>query len=335
MAKRPSAPPREEKPDTKACKHPRRRGDRFCAHCGLQFEELVAERKIVTLLFADLCGSTAHVAKADPEEAQGFLDNALKTMADAVETYGGSVRRLQGDGLVGLFGAPIAQEDHALRACLAALAVQRRTREQGTGQADVATQVRIGIHSGEVVVGSINDLLTSHHRLDGAAIHLAARLEQLAPPGGVLVSGATVRLLDGELESRPLGPQPIRGFDQPVELHELVLESQRSAAAPLAKRRDLSPLVGRESTLASLHAAANRVVGGRMCVVGVRGDAGIGKSRVVAQFCDDTRAMGFDVLYFPPVHPIGRLFLERRVAGADPLVHQQDVGVGGGRDREG
>jgi len=107
------------------CKHPRRKGDRFCAHCGLQFEGALAERKFVTLLFADLCGSTAHVARADPEEAQVFLDRALRTMAEAVETYGGSVRRLQGDGLVGVFGAPIAQEDHALRACLAALAVHQ------------------------------------------------------------------------------------------------------------------------------------------------------------------------------------------------------------------
>lgn len=277
------------------CKHPRRKGDRFCAHCGLQFEEALAERKFVTLLFADLCGSTAHVARADPEEAQGFLDRALKTMAEAVETYGGSVRRLQGDGLVGVFGAPIAQEDHALRACLAALAVQRRTREQGAGDHDASAQVRIGIHSGEVVVGSINDLLTSHHRLDGAAIHLAARLEQLAPPGGVLVSGATVRLLDGELESRVIGLRPIRGFDQPVELHELVLESQRSAAAPLAKRRHLSPLVGREGILAAMQAVAARVANGSMRVLGVRGDAGIGKSRVVARFCADARAIGFDV----------------------------------------
>ncbi len=249
----------------------------------------------MTLLFADLCGSTAHVARADPEEAQGYLDRALKTMAEAVETYGGSVRRLQGDGLVGLFGAPVAQEDHALRACLAALAVQRRTRGQGADEHDASPQVRIGIHSGEVVVGSINDLLTSHHRMDGAAIHLAARLEQLAPPGGVLVSGATVRLLDGELESRAIGLRPIRGFEQPVELHELVLESQRSAAAPLAKRRHLSPLVGREAPLAAMNAVASRVASGGMRVLGVRGDAGIGKSRVVARFCEDVHAMGFDV----------------------------------------
>lgn len=255
----------------------------------------MAQRKIVTLLFADLCGSTAHVANADPEEAQVFLDRALKTMADAVETYGGSVQRLQGDGLVAQFGAPLAQEDHALRACLAALAVQRQMRERGADDPDSGTQVRVGIHSGEVVVGSINDLLSSHHRMDGAAIHLAARLEQLAPPGGVLVSGATVRLLDGELESRSLGPRTIRGFDEPVELHELVLDGQRSAAAPLARREHLSPLLGREAVLATLHNVAWRVAGGRMCVLGVRGEAGIGKTRVVAQFGEDVRAMGFDV----------------------------------------
>ena len=277
------------------CRHPRRRGDRFCAHCGLQFDDTHVERKFVTLLFADLCGSTAQVSKADPEEAQAYLDQVLGTMADAVDTYGGSVHRLQGDGLVGLFGAPMAQEDHALRACLAALGIQRRTREQEAGDHGAPVRVRIGIHSGEVVVGSINDLLSSHHRLDGAAVHLTARLEQLAPPGGVFVSAATVRLLDGELETRPLGPQAIRGFEAPVDLHELVLDSQRSAAAPLARRRDLSPLVGRESALAALRTVAGRVQKGRMHVLGVRGEAGIGKSRVVTQFCDDARQIGFDV----------------------------------------
>ena len=181
----------------------------------------MAERKIVTLLFADLCGSTALVSQSDPEEAQVLLDRTLKTMAEAVETYGGSVRRLQGDGIVGLFGAPVAQEDHALRACLAALTLQRNTRNAHADEEPLDAPVRVGIHSGEVVVGSINDLLTSHHRVDGAALHLAARLEQLARPGSILVSGATARLLDGGLSLRPLGPRDIRGFDRPVELFEL------------------------------------------------------------------------------------------------------------------
>ena len=183
------------------------------------------------------------------EDAQVLLDQALKAMAEAVETYGGSVRRLQGDGIVALFGAPIAQEDHALRACLAALAMQRRMREPGPDGQPPESQVRVGIHSGEVVVGSINDLLTSHHRLDGAALHLAARLEQLAIPGRVLVSNATERLLDGELPLRALGPHDIRGFDRPVELFELDLDGAGPSAASQAGRRERSPLLGRQLSL--------------------------------------------------------------------------------------
>lgn len=277
------------------CKHPRRKGDKFCPECGLKFEETVAERKIVSLLFADLCGSTALVSNTDPEDAQVLLDQALKAMAEAVETYGGSVRRLQGDGVVALFGAPIAQEDHALRACLAALAMQRRMREPGPDGQAPESQVRVGIHSGEVVVGSINDLLTSHHRLDGAALHLAARLEQLAQPGHVLVSGATERLLDGELPLRPLGPHEIRGFDRPVDLFELDPDGGTTTASSPTGRRGRSPLLGRQELLQQLQALAGRVAAGRLCVLGLRGDAGIGKTRLVAQLGENLRGQGFTV----------------------------------------
>lgn len=277
------------------CGRGRRRNDRFCSNCGLPFEDPVAERKYVTLMFADLCGSTAEVARVDPEEAQGYLDRALGTMAEAVDTYGGVVHRLQGDGIVGVFGAPLALEDHALRACLAALAIQRRMRERPADRRSAPPLVRIGIHSGEVVVGSIDKLLSSHPRLDGAAIHLAARLEEMAAPGSVLLSLATARLLDGALDTQALGPRKIRGFDTEVELHLLALDSERSAAAPLANRRDLSPLVGREQMLATLRDVALRVARGRMCVVGVRGDAGIGKSRLVVQFGSEARDLGFRV----------------------------------------
>lgn len=280
-------------PACSRCGRSRRRNDRFCPGCGLAFDETAAERKHVTLLFADLCESTAEVARVDPEEAQGYLDRALRAMADAVAAFGGSVHRLQGDGLVGVFGAPAAQEDHALRGCLAALAIQRRMREQAAASQPAATRVRIGIHSGEVVVGSIANLLSSHRRMDGAALHLAARLEQLATPGGVLLTVATARLLDGALETRSLGLHSLRGFDTPIELHELLMNRTRSAAAPLARRRDLAELIGRDSALAALKSVALRVAQGRMCVLGVRGDAGIGKSRIVAQFSADVLGLGF------------------------------------------
>jgi predicted ATPase/class 3 adenylate cyclase len=276
------------------CKHPRRKGDKFCSECGQKFEDTVAERKFVTLLFADLCGSTALVSKTDPEDAQVLLDQALKTMSEAVETYGGSVRRLQGDGIVALFGAPMAQEDHALRASLAALAIQRRMREAGPDGSPPESQVRVGIHSGEVVVGSINDLLTSHHRIDGAALHLAARLEQLAAPGHVLLSAATERLLDGKLPLKALGPHAIRGFERPVELFDLDPEAVGAAEAGPTTRRERSPLLGRQELLDRLQELAARVAAGRLCVLGLRGDAGIGKTRLVAQLGENLRNQGFD-----------------------------------------
>jgi predicted ATPase/class 3 adenylate cyclase len=274
------------------CKHLRRKGDKFCAQCGLKFEDTVAERKFVTLLFADLCGSTALVSNTDPEDAQVLLDQALKAMSEAVEAYGGTVHRLQGDGIVALFGAPLAQEDHALRASLAALAMQRRMREAGPDGSPPESQVRVGIHSGEVVVGSINDLLASHHRIDGAALHLAARLEQLAAPGHVLLSAATERLLDGKLPLKALGPHDIRGFDHPVELFDLDPEA---AGAGTGGRRERSPLLGRQELLNRLQELAARVAAGRLCVLGLRGDAGIGKTRLVAQLGDNLRSQGFDV----------------------------------------
>jgi class 3 adenylate cyclase/tetratricopeptide (TPR) repeat protein len=277
------------------CKHPRRESDRFCSQCGVRFDDTVAERKTVTLLFADLCGSTALVAQADPEDAQLLLDLVLKTMADAVETYGGSVRRLQGDGIVAVFGAPIAQEDHALRACLAALEVLRRMQDPGQAERMLNAQVRIGVHTGEVVVGAINDLLASHQRLDGAAIHLAARLEQLAAPGQVLISATTARLLDGALPLRPMGSHAVRGFERPVDLFELDPDSASVGILNPSTRRPRSPLLGRQELLQTLQGVATRVAGGQLSLLGLRGDAGVGKSRLVAQFGANVRSMGFRV----------------------------------------
>lgn len=255
----------------------------------------MAERKIVTLLFADVCGSTALVSQADPEEAQVLLDRSLKTMAEAVETYGGSVSRLQGDGIVGVFGAPTAQEDHALRACLAALSLQRQTREQQPGDGSLNAPVRVGIHSGEVVVGSINDLLSAHHRVDGAALHLAARLEQMAEPGSILVSGATARLIQAGLALKPLGSRQIRGFDRPVELFELDIDLPAAGVRAGAREGELRPLVGRNSLLEKLRGVARRVSHGRFCVLGLRGEAGIGKSRLLTQLASDAQGTGFGV----------------------------------------
>jgi predicted ATPase/class 3 adenylate cyclase len=279
------------------CGRPRQRGHRFCPGCGAPFDAADAnplalrERKYITVLFADLCGSTAQVAKVDPEEAQAYLDRALRLMTEAVEAYGGTLSQLLGDGLLALFGAPIAQEDHAMRACLAAIAMQQRLRSEATSERPM--EVRVGINSGEAIVGSVSEYLSSHYRADGSTIHVAARIEQIAQPGTAVMSGATFRLVCEQIETRALGAHPIRGLDGDVELYEIVVGAQRSAAAPLARRRQLVPLVGRNEALAALNAAAQQVRTGHLRAVGLRGEAGIGKSRLMAELSVRLRAEGF------------------------------------------
>ena len=259
---------------------------------GVAFTEL----KQVTVLFADLVGSSNFVSAADPEEARNYLDSALHSMAEAIEAFGGTVSQMLGDGLLALFGAPLALEDHALRACLAAIEMQQRSRV-AVSTASAAqippTVLRIGIHSGEAVVGISSEYLSSYYRAVGPTIHLASRLEQMALPGTVLISGATQRLAGDQVETISFGVREIRGFDQSVELYELSLSSHRSAASPLTRRQQWAPLVGRQDALASLAMLAGQARAGRMSVVGVRGEAGIGKSRLISEFCNDSSVAGF------------------------------------------
>ena len=255
------------------------------------------ERKQVSVLFADLCESTAQVAAGDPEEAQILLDRALHLMSEAVEAYGGTVSQLLGDGLLALFGAPLAQEDHALRACLAAITIQQRARA-ARGVVEPSAQpmvVRIGIHSGEVLVTSARAGLSAHCRVHGTAIHLASRLEHLARAGSVLISGTTFRLVEGQIEATALGAHEIRGLSGKVELFELALAGQLSAVLPRAPRHRSGPLLARAQTMADLHSIARQVVAGEMRVIGLRGEAGIGKSRIIAELSEQLRAQGFTV----------------------------------------
>ncbi len=243
----------------------------------------VPELKFISVLFADLCGSTEQVSSFDPEEAQSYLVGVLSLMTNAVESYGGTVSQLFGDGLLALFGAPMSQEDHALRACLAAIAMQRRARMATEGGRSLT--LRVGISSGKVIVGTSSELFAHQFRTDGSTMHLAARLEQLAAPGSVLVSGATMRLVGQQMEAVSLGAQEIRGMRGEVEVYELVTGGQRSAAAPLARQRQMSTMVGRAAILATMHGAAVQVRAGSMRTLALRGEPGIGKSRLVGEFC--------------------------------------------------
>src|SRR5215831_11697771 len=186
---------------------------------------LEGERKQVTVLFADIKDSTELIKDLDPEAAQQLLDPALHAMMDAVHRFEGTVNQVLGDGIMALFGAPLAHEDHAARACYAALAMQAALRtyaeavHRGHG---LTLQSRIGLNSGEVVVRTIRNDLYMDYSAVGQTTHLAARLEQLASPDAILLTAATVRLVEGLVRLKAWGPMPIKGLVEPVEVWELL-----------------------------------------------------------------------------------------------------------------
>jgi class 3 adenylate cyclase len=161
---------------------------------------LEGERKLVTVLFADLKGSMELLADRDPEEARKILDPVLERMMEAVHHYEGTVNQVMGDGIMALFGAPLAHEDHAVRACYAALRLQealKRHADETRRSHGVEVQIRVGLNSGEVVVRAVGSDLRMDYTAVGQTTHLAARMEQLAPPGTVRLTGETVRLAEG------------------------------------------------------------------------------------------------------------------------------------------
>jgi class 3 adenylate cyclase/tetratricopeptide (TPR) repeat protein len=256
---------------------------------------MLTENKQVSVLFVDVCDSTAMLQHADPEESRDYLGKALDQLVDAVETFGGTVSQLLGDGLVALFGAPMAHEDHALRACMAALKMQRATIPGHEARNVGGPTFRIGINSGEVLVGIVGQYQWSHYGADGMTIHIASRLEKMARPGSILISALTERLVAQQIDTRPVGRRSVRGLDVPIELHEVVVGTESSAAAPLTRKQRWAPLLGREVSLEVLRSALKTVQKGAIQVIGLRGDAGVGKSRLIADWTNDLANQGVDV----------------------------------------
>ena len=186
---------------------------------------LEGERKQVTVLFADLKSSMELLADRDPEEARAILDPVIERMLAAVHRYEGTVNQVMGDGIMALFGAPLAHEDHAVRACYAALdihAALNRYSDEVRRTHGLAVHFRVGLNSGEVVVRGIDNDLHMDYSAIGQTVHLAARMEQLATPGRILLTPATLRLVEGLVEVNALGPIPVKGLAEPVEVFELV-----------------------------------------------------------------------------------------------------------------
>jgi class 3 adenylate cyclase/DNA-binding winged helix-turn-helix (wHTH) protein/tetratricopeptide (TPR) repeat protein len=248
---------------------------------------LEGERKQVTVLVAKLRGAMEWLADSDPEESQRLLDPLLERMLEAVHRYEGTVNHILGDGMMALFGAPLAHEDHAARACYAALAMQKAIHpyiqdlRRGNG---VELQLWAGLNSGDVVVRAIGDDLHMEYSAVGQTTYLAARLEQLARSGGIWLTAGTLRLVEGFVQVKPRGSVRIEGVTSPVEVFELVGAEPRRTHLHAVASRVLTPFVGRQRELEALRRALEQASTGHGQVVAVIGEPGVGKSRLFYEF---------------------------------------------------
>lgn len=255
--------------------------------------ETAGERKTVTALFADMAGSTALIHGLDPEEAHHLIEPVVALMMEAVHYYEGYVAKSLGDGILALFGAPIAHEDHPQRALFAALRMQQAMRWHGDRirlEKGIPLQIRVGVHTGEVVVRSIrtDDLHTDYDPV-GHTIHIASRMEGIATPTSILVSESTHKLAEGYFEFKALGAAQVKGLPEPLPVYEVLGPGALRTRLQLAAHRGLARFVGREAEMAHLNQALETVRAGRGQVVGVVGEAGVGKSRLFHEFKERSR----------------------------------------------
>jgi len=248
---------------------------------------LEGERKQVTILFADLKSSMELLAERDPEEARALIDPVLQRMMQAVHHYEGTVNQVMGDGIMALFGAPLAHEDHAVRGCYAALRMQEaiaRYTDEVRRTHGIEVQIRVGLNSGEVVVRSIGSDLRMDYSAVGQTTHLAARMEQLATPGTIRLTAHTLALAEGYVEVRRIGPIPVKGLAEPVEVYELTGAAAAKTRLQAARARGLTRFVGRDTEMDQLRRAAEEARAGRGQLVAVVGEPGVGKSRLYHEF---------------------------------------------------
>lgn len=283
-------------------------GAKFCLECGCpvaaptatgdamdiggrrraEMTALEGERKLVTVLFADLKGSMELIADRDPEEARKLLDPVLEHMCDAVQKYGGTVNQLMGDGIMAIFGAPISWEDHAVRACYAALSMQDLVRHYGDDiqrEYGAPIQIRVGLNSGEVVLDVSGHGLYASYTAVGQVVHVAARMEQMAKPGSVLATAETVHLAEGYVEVRTIGPARVKGVERPIEVAEIGRATTLRSRFDRGSVRAMTPFSGRGIELSMLLDTFDRVAtdaAARLAIV--VGEPGIGKSRLVHEF---------------------------------------------------
>jgi class 3 adenylate cyclase/tetratricopeptide (TPR) repeat protein len=324
-----------------ACHRDNRDDARFCDACGARLQApapdvnlampshlaekirdakpaLEGERKQVTVLFADVKESMDLSEETDPEEWRRILNRFYEILTEGVHRFEGTINQYTGDGIMAIFGAPIAHEDHARRACFAALHLtetlglyaRELRRERG-----LSFSVRIGLNSGEVVVGAIGPDLHMEYTAVGHTVGLAARMEQLAAPGTAYATQTTADLVGGAFEFEDLGPFDVKGVREPVRTYELRGLGASRARFDLARARGLSRFVGRRGERRELEGALEEAEAGRGQVVGIVGEAGVGKSRLCHEFIEYARSSGLRVFVAHgqphagavPFHPILQL----------------------------
>jgi class 3 adenylate cyclase/tetratricopeptide (TPR) repeat protein len=285
-----------------ACGNDVNQNTRFCTACGSPVDSIVvdqqhaiaaepppawqsarnAERKNVSILFADIVASFDAIASKDIEWIDTFLSNAIRGMSEAVHRYGGTVSGSRGDGILALFGAPVAREDHASRACLAALAILEFAAAENRRGHNLV--VRVGIHSGDVIVRASTFDLSIQYDAVGESVHLAARMEQMAKPGTALVTADTFKATEGMLRASTLGWMTVRGRPEPVEVYELLGAIPNAPRVRSLSYRGVSPFINRTSEVALLQCLTNSVKEGGGRIATVVAEAGTGKSRLIEEF---------------------------------------------------
>ncbi len=244
------------------------------------------EQKLVTVLFADVANFTTISEKLDPEEIHGIMDGCFKILMDEIHKYEGTINQFTGDGVMALFGAPLAHEDHAIRACHASLAIQHALTDYGDKlkkTCGIDFKMRIGLNSGPVVVGAIGDDLRMDYTAIGDTINLASRMESNAEPGAILVSGHTQRLARDFFTFSRLGALQVKGKEEPQDAHILLSPTEVKTRIEASAVAGLTRFVGRDKEMEALNEALDRARSGQGQVVGIVGEAGVGKSRIILE----------------------------------------------------
>jgi class 3 adenylate cyclase/tetratricopeptide (TPR) repeat protein len=265
---------------------------------------LEGERKQVTVLFADIRDSMKLIENRDPEEAQKIFDPVLKIMMDAVHRYEGTVNQVLGDGIMALFGAPLAHEDHAVRACYAALAMQqemRRYRENLGQSEEIGLQIGVGLNSGEVVLRSIDNDLNIDYSALGHTTHLAARMQEVASGGAILLTASTLREVEGFVQTKVLSGVQVKGISRPVDAYELIGATSARTRLHASVARGLTPFVGRKAEIETFQKLIEKSAGGRGQIFAMVGEPGMGKSRLVYEFTHSHVPQDWLVLEAPSV----------------------------------